>query len=142
MRVTLYFRGGFGMAKVEATSLSVVVKPHAQYAAGVYVEYVPKRARKARCFVQAYRPSLVVLAGWGHPDPDSPFLPPEKTDDPDVTLAVGRYSSCDPRWESDFDAKLSAYLAKTGVTVLHDFRGHDPGVRDYSKEKPPELTYV
>ncbi len=133
-KVTMYFQGGFGMVKVEATRLEVEVKPHAQYARGVYCSFVPKGKRKERSMVQAYRPSLVVLEGWGHPDPDSPFLPPEETGTEGVMVSKGRYSACDPRWGSDFAAKLAAYLESTGAKVLHDFRGHDPGVRNYAAE--------
>jgi hypothetical protein len=128
-KVTMYFQGGFGMAKVEASRAKIEVKPHAQYARGIYVDFLPKRARRERSFVQAYRPSLVVLEGWGHPDPDSAFLPAKPGGEPGVTVSEGRYSACDPRWQSDFDAKLAAYLEASGAKVLHDFRGHEPGVR-------------
>ena len=129
-KVTLYFHGGFGMSKIEATRLKVEVREHAQYARGVYVEFLPKRARKLRGFVQAYGPSLVVLEGWGHPDPDDAFLPEEPGQAEDVTIRRGRYSMCDPRWESDFSKKLSAYLDEKGSEILlHDFRGHEPGSR-------------
>ncbi len=128
--VTMYFRSemGFGMVKIEAKSCTIEVKPHAQYAAGIYVEFIPKGKRKARCFVQAYSPSLVVLDGWGHPDPESPWEPVVERGN-GVSVQVGRYSACDPRWQGDFDAKLSAYLEASGATMLHDFRGHQPGVR-------------
>ncbi len=123
--VTLYFGGLLGMSKVEAKSCEIEVKPFAQYERGIYVKYVPKGKRKAREFVQSYRPSLVVLEGWGHPEPDSMFLP---STDGGVT-AHGRYSACDPRWEKDLAAKLAEHSEKTGAKVLHDFRGHEPGSR-------------
>jgi hypothetical protein len=128
-KFTMYFNSGLGMGivKIEATRCEVEVRPYAQYAAGIYVEFVPKGKRKAREFVQAYSPSLVVLDGWGHLDPASPWEPAEERDG--VTVQHGRYSACDPRWQGDFNEKLGAYLEATGATVLHDFRGHQPGVR-------------
>lgn len=132
-KVTLYYQGGFGMVKVEATRFKVEVRPHAQYERGVYVEMVPKGKRRAREFVQAYSPSLIVLEGWGHPDPDSAFLPPEPGKTDGVEVSHGRYSSCDPRWMSDFGSKLAAYLEEKGSKILlHDFRGHQPGSRGMS----------
>ena len=81
-----------------------------------------------RGFVQAYGPSLVVLEGWGHLNPDGMWV--EERVMGDVTTSESRYSSCDPRWQSDFDSKLEAYLAdKPATVVLHDFRKHQPGCR-------------
>jgi hypothetical protein len=129
-KVTMYFNSslGLGITKIEATRCEIEIKPYAQYAAGVFVEFVPKGKRKAREFVQAYSPSLVVLDGWGHPDPESPWES-EVDRGNGVAVSVGRYSACDPRWQGDFDAKLSAYLEASSATMLHDFRGHQPGVR-------------
>lgn len=130
MNATIYFQGGYGMVKMEVSKLSVELKPYAQYDKAVHVEFVPRGKRKARGFVQSYRPSLLVLEGWGHPDPDSAFLPPTDQGDGVATL-VGRYSSCDPRWQGDFDAKMKAYLETTSSKVLHDFRVHDASSRTF-----------
>lgn len=124
MKVTMYFQGMLGVSKVEATTCAVEVKPYAQYTRSVHVEFVPRGKRKARSFVQSYKPSLLVLEGWNHPDPDSMFLPAE--DHGDVMVAHGRYSACDPRWQGDFDTKIAAYLERSSAKVVHDFRGHDP----------------
>lgn len=115
-KVTMYFGSDFGMGivKIEATRCDVEIKPYAQYAAGVFVEFVPKGKRKPRAFVQGYKPSLVVLEGWGHPDPESPWEPAVERGN-GVSVQQSRYSACDPRWQGDFDAKLGAYLEATAA---------------------------
>jgi hypothetical protein len=122
---TLYFRGSslgssYGVERVECREVLIEVGPYAQYEAAVHVSFIPKGARRARSFVQTYAPNVVVLAGWGSVAPDSAMLPEVETT-PSVSVAKGRYRSCDPRWDSDFAAKLEA----AGVKPLADFRGHD-----------------
>ena len=131
-KVTLYVRSEFGMGvrKIEATKCEVEVKPYAQYERGIFVTLLPKRMRKMRSFVQAYGPSLVILEGWGHPDPDGMWDPATKRSDGEVETQQARYSACDPRWQADFDAKLDAYLREKDFRpLLHDFRKHQPGCR-------------
>jgi len=41
-----------------------------------------------------------------------------------VTVERGRYMSADPRWRSDFDAKLAAYMETSGAKVAADYRNH------------------
>lgn len=138
MKVTMYFRSEFGMgvSRVEANLHEVSVRPFAQYERGVYVHFTPKHKRHERSLVQAYAPSLVVLEGWGHPEPDGMFLPPESSDNAEVVVSRGRYSACDPRWQSDFDLKLAAHVESTRAKVLYDFRGHEPGCRGWSDTCP------
>lgn len=101
----MYVRSEFGMGvkRIEATLHDVGVRQYAQYERGVYARFTPKRKRKERHLVQAYGPSLVILEGWGHPEPDGMFLPaePSKVNPEDVMVSRGRYSACDPRWQSD-----------------------------------------
>ncbi len=145
-KVTMYLNSEFGMGvvKIEATRFEVEVRPFAQYPSGVYVEFLPKGKRKMRTLVQGYKPSLLVLDGWGHPDPDSAFMPPVERGN-GVSVQHGRYSACDPRWQGDFDAKMSAYLETPNVYVLHDFRGHNANETPASRafrfaQAEPEYT--
>lgn len=128
-KCTLYFAGLMGVAKMEAREASTEVRPFAQYARGVFCKFKRARERNPRGFVQSFQPSLLILEGWGHPAPDGIF--PEETTRTEggVTTQRGRYSACDPRWRSDFNGQIDAYIAQTGTKVLADFRGHDPGVR-------------
>lgn len=120
-KYTLYYTGMFGVRKMEATVCEVEVKPYAQYNDAVHVKYVEKGKRKVQGFVQGYKPSLLVLEGWGHPDPASMFNDPTLSPS-GVVSRMSSYASCDPRWQSDFDAQMGKYLEKTGAKVLHDFR--------------------
>ena len=130
IKATLYRRGEFlgAIHKIEVRAISVTREKYAQYESAVRVEYIEPRQKRARTFVDSYKPSVLVLDGWGHPDPDSAFGPEEQTA-PGVTLSKSRYSSCDPRWQSDFDAKIDAYIAEKGAKVIADMRGvntHEP----------------
>ena len=130
IKATLYRRGEFlgAIHKIEVRAISVTREKYAQYESAVRVEYIEPRQRHARTFVDSHKPSVLVLDGWGHPDPDSAFGAEEQTA-PGVTLSRSRYLSCDPRWQSDFDAKINAYLAEKSVRVIADMRGvntHEP----------------
>lgn len=121
-KVTLYYRGGMGAYhKAEASAYYIEIGPYAQYGQAVFCYLIPKGGRSVRSFVQTFQPSLVVLKGWNHFEPDSMMLPAEKHGD--VETSRGRYSMCDPRWDSDFSARLETKAL--GCRMLHDFRGHN-----------------
>ena len=123
-RVTFYVRGGCGnFVKTECRCIATTIAPWAQHRAALTVRYVARGARKARGVVYASSPSVVVLAGWGHPDADGMMIG-ERTEGA-VTTSHSRYMSCDPRWSADFDAMLSAYVAKSGARIVADYRNHD-----------------
>lgn len=132
---TIYYKGGYGMAKIECRELLIETGPYAQYEQAVFVTFIPKGSRKPRAFVQTYQPSLVALVGHGHLDPDDPMLPLREVGD-GVSVSRGRYLSCDPRWNSDFDAKLATYLGARGIALVADFRGHNASERRYVEATP------
>jgi len=70
-KVTLYFRSPIlgNIIKVEATSYSTEIGAFAQYPGAVKFSWIPKRARIERGDVQTTFPSLLILDGWGHLDP-------------------------------------------------------------------------
>ena len=126
-KATMYYRNDFGgMSKVEVKEISIEVRPCAQYNAAVHVAYKAPRQRHSRRFVQHSYPSLLVLEGWGHPDPGSMYGAPEAVGG-GVTLQRSKYLSCDPRYQQDFDAQIGAYLGESGSSVLADFRNHRAG---------------
>lgn len=125
-RVTVYVRGMMGnIQRIEASAFSAEVGKCAQYSSAVHFAFIPKGKRNVRSSVETSRPSLLVLDGWGHPAPDSMFLPEEPTADPEVSIQRGRYRSCDSRWQSDFDTMIDAYVAQSGAKVVSDYRRHD-----------------
>lgn len=122
--VTLYTRGDGSLAfhgnvhKIECRSLTIRVGPYAQYTNAVTVEFTPKGKRRARTMTQT-RADILVLDGFGHPDPDSATVP-TVAHTPGVTVERGRYRSCDPRWQGDFDAKIAPYADR----IVADYRNH------------------
>ena len=132
-KVTIYHKAGGNLGshvvKHEARSVAIAVEPYAQFDAGVIVDFVPKGAQRSRRFTETTDASTVVLDGWGHPEPASLFDPATEKTSGGVTTSSSRYSSCDPRWTSEFRTMIEAYAAKSGAKVLADFHGHDPKER-------------
>lgn len=122
---TIYFQGGYGMVKLEVRSVEFIERPYAQYSAAYEIRFVKKGARKQVGTVVCDHPSHLIVEGWDHPEVDSAFGAAVETEN-GTTVAMGRYSSCDPRWLSDFDAKINPYLERTGAKVVLDIRGHNP----------------
>lgn len=107
---TLYLRGELlGIVKYEVRSLTVTTGVlYAQHHDAVRVCFVPKGKRKTRSTVLTHNPYVIVVDGWGVSlTPDNPFGAPA-CGASGVIIAKSRYSSFDPRWESDFDALLEA----------------------------------
>lgn len=122
-KVTIYFRGGMGAyCKIEARSFEIEIGPYAQYGQAVTCRFVAKGARNPRGFVQTYQPSLVIVKGWGHFEPESMMGPAEPGSVEGVTVARGRHSVCSSEWSKNFGAALSTSAA----LVVHDFREHNP----------------
>jgi hypothetical protein len=128
---TLYVHGPFGFTKVEAKDIRVDVKPYAQYSHAVHVTYIPKGKQKARGHVDTYKPTLIVLSGWGHFDPPSAF---KKNSDGSEQSKDSCFSDV---FLTDFDEALKASGALANGLVAADFRGFDPMMGGV---EPPEPT--
>jgi len=123
--------------KIEVSEVEVLRKSWAQYPSAVQCRYKQPRQRKWRGYTEGYRPYLVVLEGWGHPDPDSPWVTVSESSD--VTVQKSRHSACSGEWGIDFDQKLAAYLeANPGVKVLGDYR-HTTGCNPYDQGATSEF---
>lgn len=126
--VTLYAPMGVmssNIVKIECRTLRVEVRPHAQYATAVHIYFVPKGKRTEREHVETSRPRAVILEGFNHMNPDGFFDESTRKTEGDISTVRSRYLSCDPRWQSDFDAKLAAYVAEGRGRIVADFRSHD-----------------
>jgi len=111
---TVYVSGMFGYTAHEAKNVTVEEAKYAQYASAQHVHFVPKGKRKARGFTHAgINSRFIVVEGHGHPAMRGWLDAREDGSN------VSRYGSCDPRWESDFNA----WLASTGMVVAFDGRG-------------------
>lgn len=121
-KVTIYYRGGMGAyCKVEARAFEIEVGPYAQYGQAVTCRFIAKGARVPRGFVQTYAPSLVIVKGWGHFEPESMMAPAEPGSVEGVTIQRGRHSVCSSEWSKNFGAALSTSEA----FAIHDFREHN-----------------
>ena len=118
-KVTLYVLGMFGTRRIEASRVKVWTGKYAQHSAAVFVEYVPKGARKPREFVEDSRPRLIVVDGYNHPDERDPF------DHDGKGNATTRWTSYAPEWAYHFDREFAPYLASLGNRVLADYRRHN-----------------
>src|SRR5262249_33055829 len=108
----------FGRQRIEATDFKLTRIEYAQYVDAFRIQFRPRGAMYHRELVQTYRPDLIALLGWGHPE--------LKQDN----LAIGFYgernssSSSDRRWEEEFDAALRFYLeTQPVVRIVADLRG-------------------
>ena len=122
-KCTVYFKGGLGIVAMRCTKVAVKSGRFAQYSDALFVTYRETRKRKDRTMTQTYAPSVLVVEGHDAPAPDDVWGSHEVT--PTATISRGRYSSCDPRWQSDFDAMIDAAIAAGSVKVVFDGRKHD-----------------
>ena len=125
-KVTLYAKGGFGnIVKIEARLHETGLRNRTTYATKSvpYAVFTPKRKRKERAFTVTERdPFLLILKGWGGPDPAGIFG--EETKDPKtgVTTRHSTHVSFDPAFRSDFDALIDPLLESGAIEVILDVR--------------------
>jgi hypothetical protein len=113
-KATIYILGAFGYQRIEASSVSVEVKPFAQYRTCPSVRFIERGKRKAKGY-NLPESSLLVLAGWNHPEPPDRFIPTEGGQ-------ISKYESYSPEYARDFNAAIDAYIAAKRPTVAADFR--------------------
>lgn len=115
-KVTIFQLGWFGLTKTEAKLIEHGRKKYAQYDAAPFAVFVPKGKRKARWYVEGYRPYLVIADGWGLPDPKDALEPAGPG------MKVTRKLSCAEGWRTEADEFIKT-LPKEAI--LADYReGH------------------
>ena len=114
-KVTVYYRGDFGINQIEGYLIEAGFQKFAQYDKKPFIEILRKRRRAADRMNFGFGCYCVVVDGWGHPKPNN-FKKPEVKNG--LVVSEGKYRSCDPRFNSDFDVTLD----QSGLTVLYDFR--------------------
>lgn len=130
-KATLYLTSEFfgNVSKVEVNEVRVVRRPWAQFSGAVVVTFRKPRQRKTREYVGSSKSYVVVLAGWGHPDPDDHCN--WSVSETGLLVGQAKYLSCSDGYANDFDAKLAGYLAAhPEVKVLGDYR-HTQGCNPY-----------
>lgn len=116
---TLHISALFGYDKIEATQIEWGFVDYAQYRNAVRVTLLPKRMRRRRELTKG-SPKLIILEGWGHPNPPGKFKPGDPISG--FVHKVSRRLSCADEWDTEFDLFLQAYLNVTGAKIAVDFR--------------------
>lgn len=118
-RVTLYIQSEFGIGfnKHEGTLIEFGRRKYAQYDAAPFVDMTPKRKRKAYRFLQGYKPWMVLVEGWGHPDVGNPF---EKVTIKDDVIITQSTVTC---FDKGFETHADKFINNSGFNILFDGRG-------------------
>lgn len=119
-KATFYLGDLYGYDRIEACDVSWIFEPHAQYLNAIRVEYTVRGKRETAVITKT---PLVILDGWGHPDPPPKWSQPKLMSE-NIAEQTTRRLSCDPEWQNEFNAFLNGYLAGSNATVLSDFRKH------------------
>jgi len=127
-RVTFYVRGGIGYTRKEAQWVRVYRRPHAQYADAIFVDFLARGKRRPRRIVLTYKPSIVILLGWDHPELQELLVahdgPPFRQPNSSATAFTTKYTIPDPRYDQEFESALDAYLTSLPlIQLLLDLRG-------------------
>lgn len=111
--VTLYINGMmFGVSRIDCRTLEIREGyKYAQYNNAVHIQFVEKGKRKPRAIVITSLPFAVIVAT------KNAIQPAHWMDKNEDGSSVSRYASCDPRYETDFLAKLQA----ANVPVLREY---------------------
>ncbi len=118
-KITIYTSSIFGVRKAEGTLLRIGKKDYAQYRDCPYVHFIPKGKRKPDGVMGTYQPYIVVLKGHGHPDPQSPFTEPKRSES-GLIVRTTRMSCYHDDYKIEFDEMIKPIVEK--AEVLMDVR--------------------
>ena len=123
VKATLYTTTeSFGnVVKREITLLTHGFQKYAQYDKAPFVEYIPKGKRKPVKITKGYKPTILILSGHGHPEPEDLYVVVDNSEG-HVTVSKTKYFSFDERLVTDFDATIDVYIESGKGTVLADYR--------------------
>jgi hypothetical protein len=124
---TIYHGTLFAWAKQEVRDLKAYVDQHDRCKNAVILEGLTKEPKRFR--YTCTDPEVVVLLGWGHPDPPGNYAV-------NVTAPVSgavsfvsdqgtRHAGCSPEWREEFDRFLAAYLAESRNELWIDLREYE-----------------
>lgn len=97
----LFRAGMFGIHRIDCKTITVTTGvKYAQYNDAIKVEYLEKGKRKTCAFIMDYAPWARVVPSSAPLRPEDPFV------DHEDGSRRGRYSACDPRWQTDFEDRI------------------------------------
>lgn len=108
--------GSFAPRRIDCRKLIVTTGvAYAQYNDAVRVEYVEKGKRTPHAFIMGYRPWIRVCEIKDAVKEPESLVPAGSA--PGVTCQRSRYTSCDPRWKTDFEDATAEvrWLVSIGV---------------------------
>jgi hypothetical protein len=136
MQVTIFTPGEFlgSINGIVAKLRDIETRSYAQYKRAVFVEFIPKRKRKARRLIRYSHeaPYLLILEGEHALDLDA-LQKVTLEEDERVKVTQSKYPCFDTRYESDFDAVINAYIDKTGAAVVFDSRTAEKYAKEAEK---------
>lgn len=111
-KATIYTEEIFGFTRTEVRDLEIHEGKYAQYDHALRVRFTPKGKRKQRGAWLTYKPTFLVMEGWGvGPEPRDAF----KSTGP--ISSITRHGTCSPEWEKEMREQL------VGVEIAFDARG-------------------
>jgi hypothetical protein len=102
--------------------------PGAQYADAFHVQFKPRDERQIREIVEEFEPSVIIIAGWNHPNadprpstiklhPDQPQLAPAGTSVRDMDVILDRYVRSLPAAKVILDLRGKVIAARSEVVM-------------------------
>lgn len=123
-KCTIYKPAMFGMARIECATASFEICRYAQYPSAIALRWKAKGMRKEVGEYLASRPYALIVDGFGHPAAPDQWSEPQLDPRTGLTGRVCRYSSFDPKIQTDFDKFWAEYeQSNPKLKVLADFRG-------------------
>ena len=116
-KITVYTKSSLmgNIVKYEGKLIDCGTMKYAQYNNAPFVSFIPKRKRKGVRLVEGYNPYMLVLKGWGHPEPNDIMVPVSETET--VTVTTTKYRSFDKQYGIDFNLQINEYLTKQDVLL-------------------------
>ncbi len=116
--VAVYVKGGLGSPiriNCKFVEVTTGVK-YAQHTDAVSITFLEKGKRKTRGAVYGYQP-FVVVTSLDAPAPADMFAPAEVCEATGVSFSKSRYTSFDPRYQSDFMETLATRGAAVYLAI-------------------------
>jgi len=126
-KVTVYTTGEFmgNIIKTEMRLINYGLESYAQYDNVPFVVGTPKRKRSPRKFFETITPYILIVDGWGNPEPDGIYDGGTVLqDNASVKVERAKYGTSDGFgcYGRDFDILINKCIEDGSVTVIKDYR--------------------
>ena len=123
-KVTVYTTGEFmgNIIKTEMRLIEFGLQSYAQYDGVPFVIGVPKRKRLPRKFLESYNPYILIVDGWGNPEPDGIYDGGTVLQDNSAITVTQAPRHTTGGYGRDFDTAINKCIEDGSVTVIKDYR--------------------